>query len=157
MTCRAPDGGVKLLLPALKISIGPAVTDHFRAGNIAAPVDPGTGRLGLGRSYDERSVVHEHETHPDTGARIPGRGVPLWRETVELCLRAQASFPELVVCAWDVAVTPDGPVIIEGNRFFGVELVQVACDQPLGVTDYPAAVWAHVQRRLLPSSAAVPD
>ncbi|HVY60560.1 MAG TPA: sugar-transfer associated ATP-grasp domain-containing protein, partial [Planctomycetota bacterium] len=146
-TYLGPGGGVEHVLPALKMAAGEAFVDNFSRGNLAAPVDPATGRLGRPWSYDARKVPAPREAHPDTGAPIAGREVPLFREAVDLCRRAHASFEGLFACGWDVAATAGGPVLIEGNRIFGVILPQLVWDTPLGETAYPAALRAALEGR----------
>ncbi len=146
-TCRTPEGGIEILFPLLQMSAGKTVTDHMIYGNVAAPIDPGTGRLGRAWSYDARFIVSRHDLHPDTGARIPGRIVPFVQETFDLCRRAHGSFRHLIAVGWDVAITAGGPVLIEGNRIFNAPLLQLVWDQPLGDTSYPAALWAQVEQR----------
>jgi hypothetical protein len=50
-----------------------------------------------------------------TGADLVGVAVPLWREARALAERASRLFLPMRTIGWDVAVTPDGPVLIEGN------------------------------------------
>ena len=54
-----------------------------------------------------------HDTHPLTGGRIAGRVLPHWQEAVDLAIRAHAAFSEWAVIGWDIAWTPDGPVLLE--------------------------------------------
>jgi glutathione synthase/RimK-type ligase-like ATP-grasp enzyme len=92
-----------------------APTDNFKAGGIVALVDLATGRLseavvdlgGPGR----RTLSH----HPATNARIAGVIVPEWQSVVSLAIRATKALPGLHYVGWDIAVTPSGPVVIEGN------------------------------------------
>jgi len=44
--------------------------------------------------------------------------VPMWEQCVALVLEAQRAFAPLRTIGWDVAVTDDGPVLIEGNVFW---------------------------------------
>ena len=66
--------------------------------------------LGLG--VRQRTVS---ATHPDTGARIEGVAVPDWQAVRRMALRCMRAFPDLSYAGWDVAVTQDGPVLIEVN------------------------------------------
>lgn len=58
-----------------------------------------------------------YEIHPMTGKRIPGTQIPYWDEVKAMCLKAMHVVPQVRFVAWDVAITPTGPVFIEGNSF----------------------------------------
>lgn len=53
--------------------------------------------------------------HPDTGFVARGFMVPYWKEVLELCAKAAAVVPEVGYVGWDVAISENGPVLIEGN------------------------------------------
>lgn len=55
------------------------------------------------------------DAHPDTGCSFIGFRVPCYKEAVDLCRRAARVRPGMRYVGWDVAVTPDGPVLVEGN------------------------------------------
>ncbi|MGL4234861.1 sugar-transfer associated ATP-grasp domain-containing protein, partial [Tabrizicola sp.] len=90
-------------------------TDNFKAGGIVSLVDLGSGRLseavvdlgGPGR----QTLSH----HPATNAPIAGVTVPEWQSVLSLARRATQGLPGLCYVGWDIAVTPSGPVVIEGN------------------------------------------
>jgi len=94
-----------------------AVVDNATSGGFVAPVDPGSGRLRkayLGRSRGD--IRAEWARHPLTGGRIEGVALPGWESVCALVLDAHArAFPEYTMIGWDVAITPGGPVLIEGN------------------------------------------
>ncbi len=63
----------------------------------------------------------EVQRHPVTGARIAGSILPKWRSIVELVERAHRLIAaEMPTVGWDVALTPDEPVLIEANRDWAV-------------------------------------
>ncbi|MCV2490721.1 hypothetical protein OF117_15280 [Geodermatophilus sp. YIM 151500] len=95
--------------------VGTGPVDNLSAGGLCSAVDLDTGRLGpaVGRPRDRRRV--EHDTHPDSGARIAGVLVPQWPQVRDLAFRLMAAFPELDHVGWDIAVTDRGPLVIEGN------------------------------------------
>jgi glutathione synthase/RimK-type ligase-like ATP-grasp enzyme len=64
--------------------------------------------------------------HPDTGNVIEGFRIPMWAEVVELLERGQRSLPDLRTLGWDIAVTDDGPLIVETNATYDIDIVQVA-------------------------------
>jgi hypothetical protein len=73
-----------------------------------------------------------HEVHPATGARIAGRILPCWPETVAMVTKAANLFPDRTMIGFDVAITDRGPVIIEGNVQQSSEMVQRTHDLPVG-------------------------
>ena len=77
------------------------------------------------------------EFHPMTGKRIPGTQIPYWEEVKAMCLKAMHVVPQVRFVAWDVAITPDGPVFIEGNSFPSHAIPQFAAHFPDGIGILP--------------------
>lgn len=88
---------------------------------LSAQIDPETGILVTDAFDDAHRILTEV---PGTGAKIRGFKVPYWQEALELVKQAAAAIPELRYIGWDVAFTPDGPVIVEGNFNPGVDGAQ---------------------------------
>jgi hypothetical protein len=82
--------------------------------------------------------------HPDTNEPIIGIELPSWRESVELVRRAHASaFPRFAFLGWDVALTKDGPLLLEANSGWGAFYHQIL-DGPLGHTAFSRLVSRYV-------------
>jgi glutathione synthase/RimK-type ligase-like ATP-grasp enzyme len=96
--------------------------DNFGSGGIASPVDLDSGRLGPAIKLLHATVF---ENHPTTGARIAGVQVPLWQETIALCIKAHRFAENFTFLGWDLAVTDDGPKLIECNVWPQSEISQV--------------------------------
>ena len=66
------------------------------------------------------------ETHPLTGIPFMGFQVPLWDEALDMVRKAarKAYGYNCHWIGWDVAITPDGPALIEANWRPGTELPQ---------------------------------
>lgn len=110
------------------------VMDNVDCGGMAAPVDLETGVIsGVGAN----KAGEVYETHPMTGARIPGTKIPYWEEAKAMCLSAMRVVPQVRFVAWDVAITPDGPVFIEGNSFPSHAIPQFAAHFPDGIGILP--------------------
>jgi len=58
--------------------------------------------------------------HPLSGTSIVGFQVPLWSEVGELVDALAREVPQIPYVGWDIAITPDGPAVIEGNYNTGV-------------------------------------
>jgi hypothetical protein len=117
---------VKLFRALWKIAGNGNVADNYwRPGNLIARLDLQTGRVeecmtGLGP--DCRTV----ETSPNTGRPLRGFEVPFYAEAAALARTAARAFTGIKMQAWDIAVTPDGPVALEINEIGSVFLPQIA-------------------------------
>jgi hypothetical protein len=58
------------------------------------------------------------DRHPDTGVELAGFEVPCWREAYALVKRAHGVFAEFGSIGWDVALTTDGPKLLEANAWW---------------------------------------
>jgi hypothetical protein len=133
LSCRNEAGDFEVTDAAFRMSVSPASpVDNFHAGGIAAAVDVATGRLGQATDLGKGPDFKWHDVHPLTGARIAGRRLPMWRETVALAERAHRVFPDYVLVGWDIAVLEDGPCVIEGNRGPDVDIHQRTSLGPIG-------------------------
>ncbi len=110
------------------------VMDNVDCGGMAAPIDLDTGVIcGVGAN----KAGETYEFHPMTGTRIPGKQIPYWEEVKAMCLAAMKVVPQVRFVAWDVAITPDGPVFIEGNSFPSHAIPQFAAHYPDGIGILP--------------------
>lgn len=117
----AAGGESELLFACLRVGAG-ADVDNFHAGGMAVHVNTETGALE-GRAVNKSG--EEFERHPVTGVEFDGRVLPMWDEVRRVCLEAALVNPHIHVVGWDVAITPDGPVFVEGNRRPGFDLPQM--------------------------------
>lgn len=102
---------VHVLMTAQKFGRG-AVSDQFTWGGFFTMIDEDGKSFGPGHTGKHKS---RYETHPDSGASIVDFQVPMWDRVVELVDRAAREVPTVPYVGWDVAVGPDGPLLIEGN------------------------------------------
>ena len=108
------DNKVEILGCRLRISINSKV-DNMAAGNIAAPIDDNTGTISGPGVYSDITKPAE-SVHPVTGVRIVGFKIPFWKETLELVKAAASIHPQNRSIGWDIAMTENGPDLIEGNH-----------------------------------------
>ncbi|MFO0990696.1 MAG: sugar-transfer associated ATP-grasp domain-containing protein [Hyphomicrobiales bacterium] len=121
------------------------VVDNFHAGGIAAKIDMKTGVLGRATDIGLRAERGWCDRHPDTGGQIVGRCLPFWRETVEAAEKGHAAFPGRVLIGWDIAITDDGPVLVEGNAAPDVDLIQRPYGEPLGNSRFGELLDYHLE------------
>ncbi|MGH6893686.1 MAG: sugar-transfer associated ATP-grasp domain-containing protein [Dongiaceae bacterium] len=133
LSCRNHAGDFEVTNAAFRMAVNPvSPVDNFHSGGIAAAVDIATGRLGPATDLGHGPDFKWHDRHPFTGAEITGRQLPMWRETVDLAVRAHRVFHDYVLVGWDVAVLEDGPCVIEGNRGPDVDIHQRTSRGPIG-------------------------
>ncbi len=116
-------GDCQIQAAIMRIGRQGKVIDNWSRGGVAAAVDVETGILGSGVLKAEDGV-HLVESHPDSGERLAGFQVPFWRESVELVGQMARHFSGVKSIGWDVAITPEGPVLIEGNNRWGLRSLQ---------------------------------
>jgi hypothetical protein len=122
------DDGPRLLRAIWKIPRGLNMTDNFAhgtSGNLLGQIDLKSGSVvevvqGVGAS---RSLA---KVHPDTGKPLTGVILPNWEDSVKICLSTAMALPGLRLQSWDVAMCPDGPLLIEVNATGDLDLVQYA-------------------------------
>lgn len=101
--------------------------DNLHSGGMFAPIDLDTGKIQY-PAYDKDRITYE--VHPDTGTRIQGFQIPFWEETKALCLKAATVVPQMKYIGWDVGVTENGPLFVEGNDMPGYDILQMPPHTP---------------------------
>lgn len=104
-----------ILAMAQKFGRG-AVSDQMTFGGFYTMLDERGHAVGAG--YDSHG--HVHEVHPDSGFRIADFQLPLVDEVFAFVDRAARVVPQVQYVGWDIVVSPDGPVLVEGNWGAGV-------------------------------------
>ena len=125
ITCLDERNQPEIIGAVLKMAVGSnVIIDNVHAGAIAAAVDLSVGRLGQATYMGIDAHRGWIDCHPVTGAPITGRLLPNWNEACELVRRAHSAFGDWVVVGWDVAITAQGPCLVEGNNGPDIELIQ---------------------------------
>ena len=136
VTCRAPGEPPKPLISIFKMPTGMSPTDNMKTGALGSPVDEKKGTLGEAISAMD-PIAERVSRHPDTGHMIVGVRLPFWPEVIQLSIMAHEVFPYFSSIGWDIAMTEDGPLLVEGNLLWGIESLQMTHDRPLGETCFP--------------------
>ncbi|KIH75480.1 Sugar-transfer associated ATP-grasp [Geoalkalibacter ferrihydriticus] len=111
------DLSVEILMAYLKPIVGEnRIDNHSKGftGNLLCQINLSDGTLGDLVMVGQEGVI-KLEAHPDTGSVFKGQKMPLWDELCGLARSAAKGFLPMRAIGWDVAVTPEGPLIIEGN------------------------------------------
>jgi len=149
MTVKNEAGAFEATHAVFKSSTRPgAIVDNFHRGGVVSRVDMASGRLGPASDAGVGQPCVWYDRHPLTGERIAGRQLPFWTETIDLVCRAHAAFPDRITVGWDVSITDDGPVLLEGNVQSGCDMIQRTHDLPAG-SGRLAECYAHHVRQAL--------
>jgi hypothetical protein len=101
-------------------------TDNWRygAGGVTARVDLDTGRLDRALTFDpgKGGGRRPRPDHPESQVTIEGEIVPDWAAVKQQVLEIVARLPCSGLVGWDVALTPTGVVIVEGNGRPGIDI-----------------------------------
>ena len=111
----------KIIFAAARIGSGKSIADNFHQGGMAVLIDRDKGVL-TGNGFDKKL---NESPKSISGVTFDGTKVPYWHEIEAMVLEAANVNPNIHMVGWDVAITPDGPLIVEGNRGPGFDLVQI--------------------------------
>jgi len=100
------------------------------SGNLAAPVDMETGKVN-GPGINSDITRTDEAIHPITGKAIEGFQIPFWPKALQMAKDAALHAPENRSVGWDIAITPTGPELIEGNHNWCKLLWQLPVKQGL--------------------------
>lgn len=126
VTCVYQDGRADLVSAIMRFGTSRSRTDNLHGGGLFVAVDMNTGMLDSKARKLFGCGGQECFNHPDTGVKFGGIKVPHFQSALQVTRSAVAYFPYPLV-GWDIAITKEGPVLIEGNQnstFDGSEIAE---------------------------------
>jgi hypothetical protein len=114
------NGEVHVMFRALRVGSGGSVVDNFNAGGMFVLLDE--NGVIISDAIDKKTQMFER--HPDTGVVFKGYKIPFFIEAESMVKEAALVVPGIKYVSWDVAVSPDAPVLVEGNHNPGYDLLQ---------------------------------
>lgn len=112
----------EIIFMCLRIGNGISYVDNFHQGGMAVNIDIKNGII-CSNAIDKD--LNKYEYHPHSKKKFIGFAIPYFNEIKDLVINASKVVPEIQVVGWDIAITKKGPLIIEGNRRPGFDIVQV--------------------------------
>lgn len=125
--------------------LGKLEPDWPTEAELGAPVDLATGRLGAMTGDRRSGALDWYDRHPVTGAAIAGRILPHWPAIMAVACDAHRAYPERVVLGWDIALSPGGVLVLEGNSRPDVAFLQRVHRTPIGLSPLAPLLLPHVR------------
>jgi hypothetical protein len=119
------DGEIVPLSAVLRIGAKGNVVDNWAAGGLAVGIEMNEGVLKEYGFYKYGKGT-KTMTHPDSGAAFKGIAIPYWNVLVKKALDLHRHLLPLAIIGWDIAITPMGPLFIEGNDNMEISINQEA-------------------------------
>ncbi|WP_062059392.1 sugar-transfer associated ATP-grasp domain-containing protein [Aquimarina longa] len=108
------NANIHILSAFMRFGGGGNVIDNGSSGGLYVSVDLEKGTL-IGKSHQLMKYGgRQLEAHPDTDVVFHNFEIPYFKESCELIKKAVAYIPDRII-GWDIAISTNGPVIIEGN------------------------------------------
>ena len=114
------------------------ITDTYEAGIFLTGTEIKSIREGKANLKDSYAIIkkgiistnavdklgNEYEYHPVTKTKIKGFKIPMYDKVIKFVNDASEVVPEVGFVGWDISVTKDGPVMIEGNNLPAYDFYQ---------------------------------
>ena len=113
---------VRILGACLRTGNNNSVFDNADAGGYFAEIDAETGVI-VSDGITEWGV--QAAAHPASGKVFRGTQIPCWDAVLDVVNRATLHLENTYLIAWDIAVTPEGIDMIEGNSIPSMEVHQM--------------------------------
>lgn len=128
-TVRNPKNGeIEILPPTLRIGAHGSYVDNFSRGGVIVAMNTNSGHPAEW-GYYKPMYGFKSQIHPDTLIKFSTFVVPFYEEVKKKAIFFH-SFLNLHSIGWDIAISPEGPVFIEGNDNWEINLPQTF-DNPM--------------------------
>lgn len=99
-------------------------TDNTSSGGLVVGIIDSSGQLANSAASAENYPL-PIDRHPDTLVSFASFKVPFYEDVKNLALRAHRTIPHIVSIGWDIGITDEGPVLIEGNGGYEIRNIQM--------------------------------
>lgn len=121
VTLLSDNGNANFVYALIRVGSGKNDVDNVTSGGMYTLLSK-NGEITHPLFCDK--TVSYYTEHPHYGFPFIGFKVPFFKEAIELCKNAAKIEPRMRYVGWDVAITPTGPVLVEGNNLPGYDMCQ---------------------------------
>lgn len=115
VTLLTKENDVIIIGALIRFGVAGSFVDNTSLGGVKVGIDKEKGTF-MKWGHDFNSKIHD--SHPTSKKKFLGLKVPMWEEVVALSKATQRHFNYFKLLGQDIAITPDGPVIIELNATY---------------------------------------
>lgn len=116
------NGIIKTIPTTFRVGANKNYVDNWAKGGLIIPVKD-NGKLGE-YGFFKPGYGTKSSTHPNTGFRFNDFEIPYYEEAIKVAKKYHG-FLDVHSIGWDIAITEDGPLIIEGNDNWEITLHQI--------------------------------
>lgn len=109
------NGEIKIPSCLLRMGVNESYKDNASSGGIFVNYDIEKNKLGEVATKFLNKGGASFYSHPGSNFIFKDQSLPYPNEVISIVTKATKMFPDRYIIGWDVAYTPEGPVIIEGN------------------------------------------
>ncbi|MEQ9811820.1 MAG: CapA family protein [Azospirillaceae bacterium] len=121
-------GTARMVGATLRLGVAEAIVDNASAGGLFCGIDLDSGGL-MAHAYDKSGKAFAR--HPTSGWPFDGTGIPGLDAAFAICIRGHELLGRPSTIGWDVAIGPDGPVVLEANTLW-MALLHAKVDRYVG-------------------------
>lgn len=112
------EGKIYVISGMVRMSTTDTFVDNISSGGCFVAIDIDSGKLKkYGYTTSGPEVLLQH---PVTKSVFENFSIPYFSEAKELVIKTASLMPALRLVGWDVAISEDGPIIIEGNSDYEI-------------------------------------
>ncbi len=127
VTLITSQGSTEIISAFMRFGVGNSIVDNASSGGFFVGINIDTGTLKREGHYLPEYGGKQIFEHPNSGFRFDGFKIPFFKEASEMVFNAVEIIPDRLI-GWDVAITPDGPIIIESNAEPHLQMSNIVSD-----------------------------
>ena len=104
--------------------------DNWAIGGVLIGLDVFTGKLGK-YGFFKHGYGEKTDRHPDSGFVFENYQLPDYNQALQQAISLHEKLKGIPIIGWDIALTKDGPVFIEGNDNIEIGPLQISIDRGL--------------------------
>jgi len=141
------NGVVRIVCAVMRIGRGQSEIDNASSGGIFIKTDIDSGKLGdFATSYN----CEKFKEHPDTHFVFQNFTISRWDEIKRFSIEAASKVPFFTYLGWDIALTANGPLVIEINSNPAHDIMEISSNglrEAFGIED-PDYYWKNPGKRM---------